>query len=106
MRKYLESRLDRLHMLKIPSVRLATHLYAEHLLDRDHYMDWLVSGLESSTQARLPMWLLITKIYWRDLLRLRKYGRRLVSAILSHHAAVRIVPPSEHCRPLTFATDI
>ncbi|XDG07740.1 hypothetical protein ABKA04_007355 [Annulohypoxylon sp. FPYF3050] len=29
------------------AIRLATHLYAEHLLDRDHYMDWLVSGLEN-----------------------------------------------------------
>ncbi|OHW97860.1 transcription mediator subunit med12 [Colletotrichum incanum] len=66
------------------AIRLATHLYAEQLLDRDHYMDWLVSGLENSTQSKLPMWVLITQIYWKDLLRLRKYGRRLVNALLSH----------------------
>ncbi|GKT46001.1 mediator of RNA polymerase II transcription subunit 12 [Colletotrichum spaethianum] len=66
------------------AIRLATHLYAEQLLDRDHYMDWLVSGLENSTQSKLPMWILITQIYWKDLLRLRKYGRRLVNALLSH----------------------
>uniref|UniRef100_L2FRK6 Mediator of RNA polymerase II transcription subunit 12 n=1 Tax=Colletotrichum fructicola (strain Nara gc5) TaxID=1213859 RepID=L2FRK6_COLFN len=66
------------------AIRLATHLYAEQLLERDHYMDWLVSGLENSTQAKLPMWILITQIYWKDLLRLRRYGRRLVNALLGH----------------------
>jgi mediator of RNA polymerase II transcription subunit 12, fungi type len=30
------------------------------------------------------MWLLIAQIYWKDLLRSRKYGRRLVFALLSH----------------------
>ncbi|KAL2758442.1 hypothetical protein ACRALDRAFT_2040624 [Sodiomyces alcalophilus JCM 7366] len=66
------------------AIRLATHLYAEHLLDQDHYMDWLVSGLENSNHARLPMWILITQIHWKDLLHLRKYGRRLATALLSH----------------------
>ncbi|ROT41726.1 hypothetical protein SODALDRAFT_377383 [Sodiomyces alkalinus F11] len=66
------------------AIRLATHLYAEHLVDQDHYMDWLVSGLENSTHARLPMWILITQIYWKDLLQLRKYGRRLATALLNH----------------------
>ncbi|KAI1140827.1 hypothetical protein F5Y05DRAFT_288283 [Hypoxylon sp. FL0543] len=60
------------------AIRLATHLYAEHLLDRDHYMDWLVSGLENSNQAKLPMWLLIIQIYWKDILKLRRHGRRLI----------------------------
>lgn len=57
-------------------------------MERDHYMDWLVSGLENSNQARLPMWLLIIRIYWKDLLRSRRMGRRLVTAALSHHASV------------------
>ena len=74
--------------LTVGSIRLATHLYAEHLIDRDHYMDWLVAGLENSNQTKLPMWLLIVQIYWKDLLKLRRHGRRLVSAILSHHASV------------------
>ncbi|KAK3939442.1 mediator of RNA polymerase II transcription subunit 12 [Diplogelasinospora grovesii] len=66
------------------AVRLATHLYAEHLLDRDHYMEWLVSSLENTQQFRLPMWVLITQVYWKDLMRQRRYGRRLVTALLSH----------------------
>ncbi|KAF4971975.1 hypothetical protein FSARC_1348 [Fusarium sarcochroum] len=66
------------------AIRLATNLYSEQLLDRDHYLDWVVSGIENSLQSRIPMWLLIAQIYWKDLLRSRKYGRRLVFALLSH----------------------
>ncbi|CAM1502152.1 Fc.00g041360.m01.CDS01 [Cosmosporella sp. VM-42] len=66
------------------AIRLATNLYSEQLLDRDHYLDWVVSGIENSHQSRMPMWLLIAQIYWKDLLRSRKYGRRLVFALLSH----------------------
>ncbi|KAM3462000.1 hypothetical protein NHJ6243_004454 [Beauveria neobassiana] len=66
------------------SIRLATVLYSEHLLDRDHYLDWIVSGLENSSQAKLPMWILIAQICWTDILRSRKSGRRLVFALLNH----------------------
>ena len=34
------------------------------------------------------MWMLITQLYWKDLLKLRKYGRRLVTALISHHHLV------------------
>ncbi|KAK4216604.1 mediator of RNA polymerase II transcription subunit 12 [Rhypophila decipiens] len=67
------------------AIRLATQLYAEYLLDREHYMEWLVSSFENSHQSKLPMWVLLIQIYWKDLLRLRKYGRRLVTALTSHY---------------------
>jgi mediator of RNA polymerase II transcription subunit 12 len=70
------------------SIRLATNLYAEQLLDRDHYMEWLVQGLENTPDSKLPMWLLISQIYWKDLLRLRKTGRRLVATLLGHLSTV------------------
>ncbi|PHH70028.1 hypothetical protein CDD82_7384 [Ophiocordyceps australis] len=66
------------------ALRLATHLYSEHLLDRDHYLDWIVSGLESSSQARIPMWILIAKITIMDIVRSRKHARRLVYALVNH----------------------
>lgn len=66
------------------SIRLATHFHAEFLLDKEHYMEWLVSSLENSSQSRLPIWLLVTQIYWKELLLYRKYGRRLSSALLKH----------------------
>ncbi|KAM0279691.1 hypothetical protein ACHAQH_004493 [Verticillium albo-atrum] len=74
------------------AIRLATHLYAEHLVDRDHYMDWLVGGLENSTHSKLPMWILITQIYWNDLLRLRRHGRRLGNALLVHLNTIQSDP--------------
>jgi mediator of RNA polymerase II transcription subunit 12 len=51
-------------------------------------MDWMVSSLENSPQAKLPMWLLITQVYWKDLLKYRKYGRRLAAALLNQLAEV------------------
>jgi hypothetical protein len=51
-------------------------------------MDWLVSSLENSPQARLPIWLLITQIYWKDILQYRKFGRRLSAALLNQWAGV------------------
>ncbi|KAM5359204.1 hypothetical protein ACJZ2D_014666 [Fusarium nematophilum] len=66
------------------AIRLSTNLYSEQLLDRDHYLDWVVSGIENSHQSKIPMWILIAQIYWKDLLRSRKYGRRLVFALLGH----------------------
>lgn len=71
------------------SVRLATHIYAEYLLDRDHYMDWLLDSLEKSPQSKLPIWVLIVQIYWKDMLRLRRTARKLVSVFLHHLHEVR-----------------
>lgn len=76
------------------AIRLATQLYAEYLLDREHYMEWLVSNIENSSQSKLPMWVLMTQIYWKDLLQLRKYGRRLVTALISHYHVVGPPCPS------------
>jgi mediator of RNA polymerase II transcription subunit 12, fungi type len=55
-------------------------------------MDWLLSTLEASSYARLPMWILVVQIYWKDLLSLRKYGRRLVTCLLNHQQGVRDRP--------------
>lgn len=82
------------------AIRLATHLYSEYLMERDHYMDWLISGLENSNQARLPMWLLTIRMYWQDLLRSRKIGRRFITAVLSHHAAIYNHPDRDILLPL------
>ncbi|KAI1824376.1 transcription mediator subunit Med12 [Xylaria intraflava] len=83
------------------AIRLATHLYAEHLLDRDHYIDWLVSGLENTDEAKLPMWLLIVQIYWKDMLKLRRHGRRLATAMLNHHCSIYDSPDRDILLPLS-----
>jgi hypothetical protein len=89
MRKYLVNlEILETSLTKPNSVRMAAHLYAEHLLDREHYMDWLSTSLESCPLAKVPIWLLITQVYWNDLLRYRKYGSRLVAALCAHLQSV------------------
>ncbi|TGJ82817.1 hypothetical protein E0Z10_g5949 [Xylaria hypoxylon] len=83
------------------AIRLATHLYAEHLLDRDHYMEWLISSLETSNEAKLPMWLLLVQIYWKDMLKLRRHGRRLATAMLNHHCSIYNSPDRDILLPLS-----
>ncbi|PTB70350.1 hypothetical protein BBK36DRAFT_1109106 [Trichoderma citrinoviride] len=77
------------------AIRLATNLYAEQLLDRDHYLDWITSGLEHSPQSKIPMWILIAQICWADILRSRKYGRRLVYSILGHLHTIHVHPDKD-----------
>ena len=79
-------------ILTYRSIRLATNLYTEQLLDRDHYMEWLLSGVENSPQSKLPMWILILQLYWKDLLQMRKTGRRLVASLLNHLSAIQTDP--------------
>ncbi len=63
-------------------LRLCTHLFSEYLLDRDHYLEWLLSSLENCQLEKLPIWVLILQVYWDDLLQFRRYSRRLTAAIL------------------------
>ncbi|KAH8908199.1 hypothetical protein BR93DRAFT_605318 [Coniochaeta sp. PMI_546] len=82
------------------AVRLATHIYAEYLLDRDHYMDWLLDSLEKSPQSKLPIWVLIVQIYWKDMLRLRRTARKLVSVFLHHLHEIQNNPDKDILSPL------
>ncbi|KAL1630598.1 RNA polymerase II mediator complex subunit [Diplodia seriata] len=38
------------------TIRLASQLYTERLLDQDHYLDWLLTSLDSTEVERLPVW--------------------------------------------------
>lgn len=78
-----------LELTSTHSVRLTNHIYAEHLMDRDHYLDWLLDSLEKSPQSKLPIWVLIVQIYWKDMLRLRRTARKLVVVLLHHLHEVR-----------------
>ena len=66
------------------AVKLATALYSEKLLDLDYYLDWIVSSLAESTSERLPIWIIITQIHWKDLTMFGRRGRRLAEGILEH----------------------
>ncbi|KFY50484.1 hypothetical protein V496_09327 [Pseudogymnoascus sp. VKM F-4515 (FW-2607)] len=82
------------------SIRLSAHLYSEQLLDTEHYLDWLLSSLESTPLTRLPIWLLIAEVYWTDILRYRKSGRRLVAALCSNLQDAHESPDRDLLLPL------
>lgn len=66
------------------AVKLATALFSEKLLDADYYLDWIVSSLADSTIERLPIWVILTKIHWTDLMMFGRRGRRLAKGVLGH----------------------
>ncbi|KAF2735135.1 hypothetical protein EJ04DRAFT_220246 [Polyplosphaeria fusca] len=71
------------------AIQLATHLYKEHLLEDEHYLDWLLKNLESSSQERLFIWLLLVSVYWADITSVRRRGKRLSEILLSHDSMIR-----------------
>lgn len=84
MGKAQSSMSPSLTLIRRNSLRLITHLYTEHLLDQDHYLDWLIASFRDSDLDTLPIWLLVTRIHQQDILQHRQRGRRLAEALLKH----------------------
>lgn len=74
------------------AVRLATHFYVEHLLDEEHYMDWILTSLKQTSSEKLPVWILLAQIYWKHLISQRKRGHRLAEALLAHASTLSTTP--------------
>ncbi|KAL8994916.1 MAG: hypothetical protein Q9169_005253 [Polycauliona sp. 2 TL-2023] len=75
-------------------LRLSTHLFAEGLLDRDHYFDWLLSAIDQVDLDPLPLYLLIIKLHLKELGQCRRYGRRLAESLLEQlHSIEKNVSP-------------
>jgi mediator of RNA polymerase II transcription subunit 12 len=66
------------------ALQLATSLYKEHLLEDEHFLDWILKCLDSSPPERLFLWLLIGSLYGQDLTASRRRGKRLAEYLLSH----------------------
>ncbi|KAK3656346.1 RNA polymerase II mediator complex subunit [Elasticomyces elasticus] len=64
------------------AVKLATAFYSERLLDADHYLDWIVSSFNEVSMERLPIWIIMVQIFWKDLVGFIRGGRRLAEGIL------------------------
>ncbi|OAX81386.1 hypothetical protein ACJ72_04276 [Emergomyces africanus] len=64
------------------SIRLSSRLFLEHLVEQDHFLDWFLTSLDNASFESLPVWLLMIGVYWQNILRYRKRGRRLVECIL------------------------
>ncbi|CAI4211002.1 unnamed protein product [Parascedosporium putredinis] len=84
------------------AIRLATNLYTEQLLDRDHYMEWLLSGLETTPTPNFPLVSLLNHLITihadpdRDLL------NQLSSRISSLLTSLMVTNPESFLSPLTW----
>ena len=65
------------------SLYLAAHIFEHRLLDRAHYLEWLLGSLENAKVNSLPIWLFMIKIYWSFLTAYRKFGSRLAEVLLA-----------------------
>ncbi|KAJ4358537.1 RNA polymerase II mediator complex subunit [Didymosphaeria variabile] len=72
------------------ALQLAAHLFKEHLMEEDHFMDWILNSLDSCSSERLFLWLLITCIpdFWSSLISFRRRGKRLAESLLSHAESI------------------
>ena len=59
------------------ALRLSTRLYLENLLEREHYLDWIVKSFNTSDVTQTPFWLMLVHVFAVDLVRFRKRGTRL-----------------------------
>ncbi|KAF2773813.1 hypothetical protein EJ03DRAFT_323188 [Teratosphaeria nubilosa] len=64
------------------AVKLATALYAEKLVELDHYLDWMVTNFAEAPTEKLPIWIIVVQIYWKEIVRFIKRGRKLAQSIL------------------------
>ncbi|KAE8139634.1 mediator of RNA polymerase II transcription subunit 12 [Aspergillus pseudotamarii] len=64
------------------AVSLTARLFFERLLDHDQYLGWFLSSLEAAPVNTVPVWLLMLGIYWDNIMRYRKRGRRLAELLL------------------------
>jgi mediator of RNA polymerase II transcription subunit 12 len=65
------------------AVKLATSFYTERLLERDHYLDWIVSSFAEAAPEALPVWTIMVQLYWKDVIMFVKRGRKLAEATLN-----------------------
>jgi mediator of RNA polymerase II transcription subunit 12 len=73
-------------------LQLVTHLYKDHLLEEEHFLDWVLKNLDSCPPERLFLWLLLVSIYWQDLTSSRRRSKRLAESLLNHAEKVRANP--------------
>ena len=71
------------------ALRLTTRLYLENLVDRDHYLDWIVKSFFASDNDRLPFWLMVVHIYKHDIVKFRRRAKQLGESLVYKYLALR-----------------
>ncbi|KAK9366998.1 hypothetical protein V1509DRAFT_627935 [Lipomyces kononenkoae] len=65
-------------------IRLASHLYSEDLIDRNLFLDWTITQFEKSSPERIPIALLLVRIFWLDMVTHPVRSRKLAEVLLHH----------------------
>ncbi|KAE8151928.1 hypothetical protein BDV25DRAFT_151988 [Aspergillus avenaceus] len=82
------------------AVSLTARLFFERLLDHEQYLGWFLSSLETAPLNTVPVWLLMLGIYWDNIMRYRKRGRRLAELLLERLRQVSQPESSGLLQPL------
>ncbi|KAF7125224.1 hypothetical protein CNMCM5793_001333 [Aspergillus hiratsukae] len=83
------------------AVSLTARLFFEQLLDHDQYLGWFLTSMEAAPLNTLPVWLLMLGIYWTNILRYRRRGRRLAELLLDKLQLAIKEDSTKSLRPLT-----
>jgi mediator of RNA polymerase II transcription subunit 12 len=78
------------------AVKLATSFFTERLLERDHYMDWVVSSFAGAKTETLPIWIVMIQLYWKDITAFGRRGRQLAEAALENLHQISVGKTSVH----------
>ncbi|KAK6522114.1 RNA polymerase II mediator complex subunit [Arthrobotrys megalospora] len=81
-------------------LRLTTQLYSENLLDRGAFLEWYLTLLEACSLDRLPLAMLILQAEWDHIVSSRKFGRRLVDALLGKVKQILSTREADLYKPL------
>ena len=71
------------------ALRLTTRLYLENLVDRDHYVDWIVKSFTASDNDHLPFWLMVVHIFKHDIAQFRRRAKKLVETLVYRYMALK-----------------
>ncbi|OJD27562.1 hypothetical protein ACJ73_01041 [Blastomyces percursus] len=83
------------------SIRLSARLFLDHLVEQDHFLEWFLMSLDNSSVDSLPVWLLMVGIYWANIVRYRKRGKRLAECLLEKLRLATETGQHAHLNPLT-----
>ncbi|KAK9460980.1 uncharacterized protein V1516DRAFT_690973 [Lipomyces oligophaga] len=65
-------------------IRFAAHLYSEDLLDRAYFLDWTILLLEKIPLERLPLPLVLIRLFWSRLIKHPAKCKKLAQVLLTH----------------------
>ena len=77
--------------------QLMGNVYAEGLLDKEQFLEWIIDSLQIAVNHKLPIWLLVTQMYWSEMALCRKFGKKLAAALCEQATLLheQVVPANQ-----------